>query len=969
MNNLTIHFLKMNTYTQSIAVPKKTHALLKKDQRLSGSIESAASTIAPWFYDNKLTFFPDYTDHGISHINNVLASIENQITDLSWEIISPADAAAIVSSVIYHDCAMHLTTDGFNHLVSADYKSPISSFQKPEENWAILFKKFLHESARWDGTKLIDIFGDTDPAPHVEAPIENLDSRTSRLIGEFLRRHHARLAHEIALVGIGSSKNTRILLLPDLKEEERDLFGFIARSHNMAIRDAVDRLPSRSRRRYLDVLTPYIMALLRIADYIQIDANRAAHQILQLKHLRSPISILEWKKHNAVLDLHQYGDDPEALEVISSPESVHVFSGLKKLFRGIQTELDETWATLGEVYGLISDLRNLGLRTRRIHSNLDDIIEFEKSSHPGYIPKEIKLQSAGAELLQLLVVPLYGNRPSIGIRELMQNAVDATVERKSYLAKHSHEKQTYTPKVSIALRMNEDGTGSLEITDNGIGMTLDTVENYFLKAGASFRKSSWWKNEFVDEGGSSQLRRTGRFGIGALAAFLIGPEIEVTTRNFLEDDENGLHFYCGINEQLIEIRRTTAAIGTTVRISITDKTTVNNLIDKMGEDNDSDWYCLDKPTVSFTVTNNKGTENYDQSIRLENLSNNDDWTSITADGFTEMYWSYKSKRRKIRHGYISHDNYLCCNGFFVTSISHGRNLPDLDISPGSPAISANHPSLFIIDSDGRLPLNLQRDGVSSLKYPFQKELELSVSKSLVGSIIKKSPDLKRSKSTLEQLRGLTNTLTEASGKYYYSKNEGYSPLIHTQQGWIPLDFSIISQAKPKSIVIELVDPEKSLGAWTVDELFKTERWYLPVFGSMTTKISIQGFLASILPEGYRHKEFREFFEEEMLGIRLLIKNETKEEMSKPGKIPKYQWRTVEETDNYLSWSILETTGCPLIDFDQTQVIDGLRKSKSIAAFIYYFGRPENEIPLSPFGSAWLELNKSPFLSAAQNTTR
>lgn len=959
----------MNTYTQSIAISKKIHALLKKDQRLSGSIESAASIIAPWFYDNKLTFFPDYTDHGISHINNVLASIENQITDSSWETLSPADAAAIVSSAIYHDCAMHLTIDGFNHLVSIEYKSPRSSFQNTEESWANLFIKFLHESARWDGTKLIDIFGDTNPSPHVEIPIENLDSRTSRLIGEFIRRHHARLAHEIALIGISSSKDTRIFLLSDLKEEERDLFGFIARSHNMAIRDAVDRLPSRSRRRYLDVLTPYIMALLRIADYIQIDANRAPHQILQLKHLRSPISILEWKKHNAVLDLHQYGDDPEALEVISSPESVHIFSGLKKLFRGIQIELDETWASLGEVYGLIPDLRNLGLKTRRIHSNLDNITEFEKSNRPAYIPKEIKLQSAGAELLQLLVAPLYGNRPSIGIRELMQNAVDATVERKSYLDIHSHEKPTYTPKVSIELRVNDDGTGSLEITDNGIGMTLDTVENYFLKAGASFRKSSWWKNEFVDEGGSSQLRRTGRFGIGALAAFLIGQKIEVTTRNFLEDEENGLHFYCGINESLIEIRRTPAAVGTTVRIDIPDKRTVNNLIDKTEEHNDCDWYCLDNPTVNFIVTSKNGTENYEQSIRLENLCNNSDWTSITADGFTEIYWSYKSKRQKNRHGYLSQDNYLCCNGFFVSSEIHGGNLPDLVISPGSPAISVKHPSLFIIDSDGRLPLNLQRNGVSSSKYPFQKELELSVSKTLVSSIIQNAPALERSKFILEQLRGLTNGLMEVSGRYYYSRNEGFAPLIHTQHGWIPLDFSVISRAKPKSIVLELVDPEKSPGAWMVEDLFKTDRWYLPTFGSMTTKSSIQNFLAYFLPDGYRRNEFREFFGEELLGIRLVIKNETRETMSKPGRIPKYQWKTVEETYNNSLWSILETTGCPLIDFDQKQVIDGLKKSKSIAAFIFYLGKLETEIQLSPFGSAWLEFNKEPFLAVVPNTTR
>lgn len=944
-------------------------AILKMDQRLSGSIESALSIIAPWFYDNKLTFFPDYTDHGILHINNVLASIENQITDISWEKLSSADIAAIISSAIYHDCAMHLTTDGLNYLVSKEYKSPRSIFQNTEESWDSLFKKFLHESARWDGAKLFDIFGDTNPAPHIELPIKNLDEKTSRLIGEFLRRHHARLAHEIALVGINSSPDNKLIVLSDLKEEERDIFGFIARSHNMAIREAVDKLPNRSRRRYLNILAPYVMALLRIADYIQIDANRAPHQILQLRHLRSPISISEWKKHNAVLDLHQYGDDPEALEVLASPESINIFSGLKRLFHGIQTELDETWATLGEVYGLIQDLRNLGIKTRRIHSNLDDITEFEKNNRPRYIPKEIKLQSAGAELLQLLVAPLYGNRPSIGIRELMQNAVDATIERKSYLEIHSNQESTYAPKVSIELRINEDGTGLLEINDNGIGMTLETVENYFLKAGASFRKSSWWKSEFTRDDGSSQLRRTGRFGIGALASFLVGPEIEVTTRNFLEDEEDGLHFYCGINESLIEIRRIPAAIGTTIRINIPDKKIIETLIEKAEEHNDCDWYCLDNPTVKFIVTSKNGTENYEQSIKLGNLTNDENWTQIISDGFTEIYWSYKYKRNKNIRGYLRQTYFLCCNGFFISSRSHRGNLPDLVISPKSPAISASHPSLFVTDPDGRLPLNLQRDGMSSSKYPFQKELEFSVSKTLVNSITQSTPDLVRSKSTLEQLRALTNELIEASGQYYYSRNEGLPPLIYTAQGWIPLDCSLISRGKPKSIMLELVDPERTSGAWTIDELFKIDRWYLPKFGSMTTKSSIQSFLASILPNGYRPNEFFELFGEDMLGIRLIIKNETREEMSKPGKIPKYQWKTLEETFNNSSWSILETTGCPSIDFNQSHVTNGLTKSESIAAFIFYFGKSEAEIELSPFGSAWLDLNKQPFLAVKSNTTR
>jgi hypothetical protein len=57
------------------------------------------------------------------------------------------------------------------------------------------------------------------------------------LIGEFIRRHHARLAHEIALVGVPGPTGNAIqlnALPPDLA----DLAGLIARSHGLGCESA-----------------------------------------------------------------------------------------------------------------------------------------------------------------------------------------------------------------------------------------------------------------------------------------------------------------------------------------------------------------------------------------------------------------------------------------------------------------------------------------------------------------------------------------------------------------------------------------------------------------------------------------------------------------------------------------------------------------------------------------------------------
>jgi molecular chaperone HtpG len=104
------------------------------------------------------------------------------------------------------------------------------------------------------------------------------------------------------------------------------------------------------------------------------------------------------------------------------------FVRLKKLLRGIQAELDASWAVLGEIYGRYG-LESLGLKLRRVRSNIDDESQFAKTVP--YLPCEAAFDAQGPELLKLLIKPLYGDHPEIGVWELMQNAVDACRELKS----------------------------------------------------------------------------------------------------------------------------------------------------------------------------------------------------------------------------------------------------------------------------------------------------------------------------------------------------------------------------------------------------------------------------------------------------------------------------------------------------------------------------------------------------------
>ncbi|MCA9046259.1 MAG: ATP-binding protein, partial [Planctomycetaceae bacterium] len=252
------------------------------------------------------------------------------------------------------------------------------------------------------------------------------------------------------------------------------------------------------------------------------------------------------------------------------PDSARIYLRLRNWLDGIQSELDMSWAVLGELYGRFTPLDQLGMRWRRVRSNLDDIRSLEASVR--YLPRRVRFDVARSELLSLLIRPLYGDDPSYGVRELMQNAVDAVHEREYYQQKYPDTEvklREQESQIVVSLSEWDAGCGEawFEIVDQGIGMTEEMLVEYFLTAGASYRRSDKWQSIFEDESqplmgdsnatlgnAKSHVVRSGRFGVGALAAFLLGDIIEVETRHVSSDV--GFRFSAYLSQEVINIEKT-----------------------------------------------------------------------------------------------------------------------------------------------------------------------------------------------------------------------------------------------------------------------------------------------------------------------------------------------------------------------------------------------------------------------------
>nr|WP_114366737.1 hypothetical protein [Bremerella cremea] len=464
------------------------------------------------------------------------------------------------------------------------------------------------------------------------------------------------------------------------------------------------------------------MGVLRIADYLDLHAERAPSNLLKVKALRSSISQREWAAHAAITDIRYGGsNDPERLEIIAEPSSAAQYTSVLRWVEGIQSELDHTWATLGEVYGGVKNLSKLGLRLRRVTSPLQDRDRYSSQRNLSYVPKLAAFRATETALLPLLAKPLYGDRPEVGIRELMQNAIDAVNERKSLqksgklsreLAELQYAESLRSIGVDVIIDVctrGESDNSSLngvpddwehwvEVVDGGVGMTPQTVTDYFLCAGASFRRSLEWQRAFASGKGDGVVR-CGQFGIGTLALFLLGDEVCVTTRHYSEE-RLGTQFRARLSDDEIELKRQVSPLGTSICIRITKEAfeSLAGKYDPMRPQRSWDWFCLDSPRILCRIRRGDDIEIRPQSVLVSlNDIDHSEWRTVECDAFDRVIW--RPANESWRHR-------LYANGILVASWH--RNF---DRNLFSDVTELKQPDVLVIDQSSNLELNLTRNDV------------------------------------------------------------------------------------------------------------------------------------------------------------------------------------------------------------------------------------------------------------------
>ncbi len=502
--------------------------LKKQSEALANRVVMVRSEQTKWL-PQIVGLFPHYPSHGVDHSDRIVDQLSHllfaarkkrpevhfsdsevycllcaaYLHDMGM-VVSPSEQTTILSSPLWQ---AFIGNDGLGHQTFQQYET-------------------LRNSATTNNKDQIHFLADV---------------ALRQLIADFIRRHH----HERI--------KATLEMHPFLKQlvDDNDPLAFetieaISAGHGMSNSELSNehRFPEERIVLRSKVNIRFLTRLLRIGDLLDMDSRRADPMTLKAVEPLPSDSIPHWqqystKKHENI--------SPEKIEFTFECKEQETHRILRDWFSMLESEIERTlreqvrsarhsdWkAPACTVGSFASAGDNAGNKPTVI-------IRPEKGAN--YTFHDWKLELDHEQILKLLTHNA-GSSPLIFIRELIQNALDAT--RCQMYSDFEHQFQgikvpdrptqfpsEFREKYPIVLSLTEEegqnpaGVPSekrmvFTIEDHGSGMNEHIITRYFLQVGRSYYKSSEFREKF-------KFAATSRFGIGFLSVFAVSKDVTVET--------------------------------------------------------------------------------------------------------------------------------------------------------------------------------------------------------------------------------------------------------------------------------------------------------------------------------------------------------------------------------------------------------------------------------------------------------
>jgi Histidine kinase-, DNA gyrase B-, and HSP90-like ATPase len=440
---------------------------------------------------------PWMTVHDISHLDN-LWDTASLVAEGAVDV-NPVEAFVLGTSILLHDAAMSL----------AAYPGGLVEV-KMTVAWKDAVARYALTSEE-NGGEMFDF----------ENPPNEIDEQ---IVPDVLRRLHAERAEELAEQAWTTADGSQVYLIEDseLRRFYGPTIGLIAHSHWWSIQkielEFSGDLGALAHRTRNLVDSVKLACLLRVADALHIDSRRAPRFLRTITNLNG-ISILHWDFQERLARAH--------IEL----DAVVFTTG--QPFR--KEEAESWWLAYDTLNGVDRELRDVDvllqgrdrevLKARRVKGAGSPEMLARTVHTRGWRPVDARLQVSDVPRIveTLGGSKLYGEDPTVALRELIQNAADAVQARRKY-----EKRPLDWGRITVDLRSEGDKVW-LVVEDNGIGMSEYVLTGPLLDFGTSFWRSSQAMEEFPGLMAAG-MNAIGRFGIGFFSVFMLGPVVRVYSR-------------------------------------------------------------------------------------------------------------------------------------------------------------------------------------------------------------------------------------------------------------------------------------------------------------------------------------------------------------------------------------------------------------------------------------------------------
>ncbi len=530
-------------------------ALLVKDSRLATQVESVYNAVCETI--NSISgCYNNYTMHDMNHglrtavyMENLAFGINEEEFDSNLQSFNAFEIALLILSAILHDIGMFIRPEDREQIVNNDIK--------------------YSNSLTFDGV------------------LNVVKQDKEEAIKEIIRITHAWRIQEFVNYDFNGKTIAQILSLEDKYPYADDVMKIcIGHGENY---EYLKKLRNNCTKGKYTYNLQYLSALLRIADYLDLDMQRTP--VLWYKMMRiDGFSREEWERHFIIHNekkLKEYMNNKMQIFFEGNSSNANIHRKYLKYIDDLKMELENA--------DILLNTKDTPKKYAfNVSTKIDDCVCTE-----GFKYSDLRLNLDYSSITELLMGKnIYGDK-KLGLRELIQNAIDACNIMQEIQSNGYDE--TIKPQITISY---SEKNHYVKIKDTGIGMTLDVVKKHFLNVGKSYYKS----NEYLYE--NYKYRPIGQYGIGFLACFLLSDNVLVKTKHYDKNEINQIELEKNSEYVVTNTEETGTFYGTEILLDydkffevFTDRNDIKNFLERYFYTSIPIFLKNDDTKETITITN------------------------------------------------------------------------------------------------------------------------------------------------------------------------------------------------------------------------------------------------------------------------------------------------------------------------------------------------------------------------------